>query len=258
MPKLPKGQSMAKHRAVTFEEFERMLATVPKVRSRDAPAWERLLRGLWFSGLRLSEAVALDWNDGPFVLNTTGKHPAFHIEAEGQKSRRSEVTPTTPDFAEWILDATPQAERVDKVFKLVDRDTGTPLSAHNTVGPVVSAIGRKAGVVVGQTEKLINEDGRKVKKTVKMFAGAHDLRRSFCSRWARKVMPAILQRLARHANVSTTMSFYVCLSADEIGADLWVGHAATIDNILAIGNTSSNTALDWSEMKGLENGPKSL
>ena len=103
MPKLPKGQSLAKHRPVTAEEFDRLLLAVPKVRPHDAPAWERLLRGLWLSGLRLGEAVALDWNDGPFVLDTTGKHPTFRIEAEGQKSRRSEVVPLTPDFAEWIL-----------------------------------------------------------------------------------------------------------------------------------------------------------
>ena len=181
MPKLAKGQSMAKHRPVTAEEFDRMLAAVPKVRPHDAPAWERLLRGLWLSGLRLAEAVALDWDDGPFVLDTTGKHPAFHIEAEGQKVRRSEMVPTTPDFAEWILAETPAAERVGKVFKLVDSTTGRPFAAHNTVGPVVSAIGRKAGVVVGTTEKLVEEGGKRVKRPVKLFAGAHDLRRAFCS-----------------------------------------------------------------------------
>ena len=91
----------------------------------------------------------------------------------------------------------------------------------DTVGPVVSAIGRKAGVVVGTTEKLVEEGGKRVRKPVKLFAGAHDLRRAFCSRWARKVMPAVLQRLARHAHISTTMGYYVSLSADEIGADLW-------------------------------------
>ena len=217
MPKLSKGQSLAKHRAVTAEEFDRMLEAVPKVRKHDAAVWERLLRGLWLSGLRLSEAVALDWNDGLFVLSTSGKHPAFHIEAEGQKSRRSEVVPTPPDFAEWVLAETPQDERVGKVFKLVNRDKGKPLDAHNTVGPVVSAIGRKAGVVVEQTEKVVREGDKMLRKPFKMFAGAHDLRRAFCSRWARKVMPAILQRLARHAHISTTMSFYVCLTVDEMG-----------------------------------------
>jgi integrase len=240
MPKLPKGQSMAKHRAVTAEEFDRMLAAVPKIRPHDAPAWERLLRGLWLSGLRLSEAVALDWTDGPLVLNTTGKYPAFHIEAEGQKSRRAEIVPAAPDFAEWVLGVTPEAERVGRVFPLVDPKTGKPLRARNTVGPVVSAIGRKAGVVVGQSEKQVTVGGKRVKQTVKLFAGAHDLRRAFCSRWARKVMPAVLQRLARHAHISTTMSYYVCLSADEIGSELWEKHTG-----LQQGNILGNIEPEW-------------
>ncbi len=252
MPKLPKGQSMAKHRPVTAEEFDRMLAVVPKVRPHDAPAWERLLRGLWLSGLRLGEAVALDWDDGPFVLNTTGKHPAFHIEAEGQKSRRNEVVPTTPDFAEWIIAETPAAERVGKVFKLVDLTTGRPLAAHNTVGPVVSAIGRKAGVVVGTTEKLVEEGGKRVRKPVKLFAGAHDLRRAFCSRWARKVMPAVLQRLARHSSIQTTMAYYVTLDAADVANDLWANHGATA------GNTSGNIGPEGVKTEGLKTGPKSL
>ena len=239
MPKLDKGQSLAKHRPVTAEEFDRLLVAVPKVRPNDAAAWERLLRGLWLSGLRLGEAVALDWNDGPFVLDTAGKHPTFCIEAAGQKSRRSEIAPTTPDFAEWILTTTPEGQRVGKVFPLVDVKTGRPLAAH-TVGRLVAKIGRKAGVVVGQTDKLVDEDGKRVRKAVKLFAGAHDLRRGFCSRWARKTMPAVLQRLARHAHISTTMGFYVSLTADEIGADLWADHKPTASNTPAAGNSFGN------------------
>jgi integrase len=112
---------------------------------------------------------------------------------------------------------------------------------------VVSAIGRKAGVVVGQTDKWVNEDGKRVRKPVKMFAGAHDLRRGFCSRWARKVMPAVLQRLARHANIATTMGFYVSLSADEIGADLWADHKPTAPGNRPVGNTSGNTGAEMAE-----------
>ena len=249
MPKLPKGQSLAKHRAVTPEEFDRLLLAVPKVRPHDAPAWERLLWGLWLSGVRLSEAVALDWNDGPFVLDTKGKHPVFYIEAAGQKSRRSEIVATAPDFAEWILAETPEAERHGRVFKLVDSSTGKPLAAA-TVGPVVSAVGRKAGVVVGQSEKVVEENGKRVRKPVKLFAGAHDLRRAFCSRWARKVMPAVLQRLARHSHISTTMNFYVCLTADEIGAELWANYAATVGNTPAVGNSCGNTVNEKLETRG--------
>ena len=237
MPKLPKGQSLAKHRPVLGEEFDRLLMAVPKVRSKDSAAWCRLLLGLWLSGLRLSEAVALDWNDGPFVLDTTGTHPAFRIEAEGQKSRRSEVVPVTPDFAEWILAETPEAERVGKVFPLVDSKSGKPYAVL-TVGPVVSAIGRKAGVVVGQSEKLVTEGGKRVRKPVKLFAGAHDLRRAFCTRWAMRVKTPVLQQLARHANIATTMGYYVSLTADEIGADLWRGYRAATEE--AQGNILGN------------------
>ena len=47
-------------------------------------------------------------------------------------------------------------------------------------------------------------------------------------------MPAVLQRLTRHAHISTTMAYYISLSADEIGADLWASHGPT-------GNTVGNT-----------------
>ena len=120
----------------------------------------------------------------------------------------------------------------------------------------MSAIGRKAGVVVGQTEKLVKEDGQRVKRTVKLFAGAHDLRRAFCSRWARKVMPAILQRLARHAHISTTMSFYVCLTADEMGRDLWANHGHS--PISPQGNISGNIGPKQANDKGQEIGRKVL
>ena len=246
MPKLPKGQSLAKHRPVTAEEFDRMLAAVPKVRPKDAAALVRLLRGLWLSGLRLSEAAALDWNDGPFVLDTKGKHPAFYIEAAGQKSRRSEIVPATPDFAEWILAETPEGQRVGKVFPLVDSKTGKSLAVH-TIGPVVSAIGKKAGVVVGTAEKLVEEEGKRVRKPVKLFAGAHDLRRGFCSRWAEKVMPAILQRLARHAHISTTMRFYVALDAADVANDLWASHVTTVTTPPTAGNTHGNTGQETSK-----------
>jgi hypothetical protein len=54
------------------------------------------------------------------------------------------------------------------------------------------------------------------------------------------------------------MNYYVCLSADEIGADLWANHGATVGNTPAIGNTFGNTTPEWSEAKGLEICPKSL
>lgn len=62
-------------------------------------------------------------------------------------------------------------------------------------------------------------------------ASAHDLRRTFGTRWARKVMPAVLQRLMRHANIGTTMQYYVDLAVDEMADDLWKQHAPDVGNI---------------------------
>ena len=49
-----------KGRAITAEEFERMVAAVPGVAGEEgAPDWRQYLRGLWASGLRLGESLDL-------------------------------------------------------------------------------------------------------------------------------------------------------------------------------------------------------
>jgi len=113
---VPRSAAKMKSRPISTEEFERMLSAVEKVRPTDPKPWRRLLMGLWLSGLRIGEAVALDWGEGPFQFDTTGRHPAPRIEAAGQKSGRAEYAPMTPDFAEWALSTTPEAERVGPVL----------------------------------------------------------------------------------------------------------------------------------------------
>ncbi|HBO44379.1 MAG TPA: hypothetical protein DD670_10690 [Planctomycetaceae bacterium] len=251
MPKLGGGY-LGKHRAISGEEFDRLLLALPKVRKHDAPQWERLLRGLWLSGLRLGEALLLTWDDGPFVLDTDGKHPAFRIQGIGQKSRKSELCPCTPDFAAWILGATPEADRQGKVFPIVGPNRNIP--ARGEVGRVIGAVGRKAGIIVGETEKVTKDkQGRLVRTPTKLFCTAHDLRRSFCTRWAKKVMPPVLQRLARHSSVTTTLTFYACMSADDVAADLWANHPATEDGRLASGNTVGNTRPEEAENEASQN-----
>ena len=41
-------------------------------------------------------------------------------------------------------------------------------------------------------------------------------------------MPAVLRKLMRHANVQTTMQYYVDLDVDEMADDLWAKHPATV------------------------------
>ena len=131
-----------------------------------------------------------------------------------QKAHRDTVLPITPEFA-TLLHRVPERERRGKVFKLRDTD-GTPLCGGRwVVGKMVSAIGEKAGVVVDER----NKGGKVVRK----FASAHDLRRAFGQRWASRVMPTVLRELMRHADISTTMKFYVGQDAEATAGRCVVG-----------------------------------
>ena len=230
MPKRVKGQTLMRGRAIAGEEFDRMVAAVPKVQPDGAAAWVHYLTGLWLSGLRLEESIALSWDqDAPFYADLTGRRPSFRIYGEAQKSGRDEVLPMTPDFAQFLAE-TPEAERVGPVFKLPALRNGQPKHPRE-IGRIVSVIGRMAGVVVNKA------DGK--------FASAHDLRRAFGTRWAKRVMPAVLRRLMRHASIGTTMGYYVDLDSADVADQLW----ASYGNTPAAGNTAGNTRPQEAENK---------
>jgi integrase len=235
-PRTPKGDKVMKGRPVTTEEYERMLMMVeaaltpnlpekpkkrkggPKPKAPDAEtvaAWQRLLTGLWWSGLRLSEALRLSWelSDPVAVVMQPGYRPVFQFRAGGQKSGKAELCPMAPEFAEW-LELIPEAERTGRVFKL-------PTKSFSTAGKTITAIGAKAGVIVDEASG----------KT----ASAHDFRRAFGTRWAKRVMPAVLRRLMRHASVQTTLLYYVDQEADDVAEDVWKAYQD------AKSNTSGNS-----------------
>ena len=99
---------------------------------------------------------------------------------------------------------------------------------HNAVMRVMGRVGQLAGVVVSR-------EGSRVK-----FASAHDLRRSFCSRWARLVMPQVLTRLARHHSIATTMTYDVTQSAEYTADAVWDAFQARP----VFGNFPGNTFSD--------------
>lgn len=216
MPKAGKG-NLAKGRPITAEEYERMLAAAEKVRPSDAWIWQRFITGLWLSGLRLGEALELSWDyEAPFHIDLTGKRPVFVIRAAAQKSRRDEILPMTPDFAEWLEATFPEGEREGKVFGMRGKMHGVSI--------VMCRIGKKAGIVVNREENK--------------FASSHDLRRAFGTRWAKKVTTPVLQRLMRHASIQTTMSYYVNIDATDIADGLWATYEQEKQQN---GNTYGNT-----------------
>ena len=127
------------------------------------------------------------------------------------------MLPISTEFAEFLL-AIPQVERRGLVFGIYGQN-GKPLSTKR-VGRYIARIGRAANVVTNKAENR--------------YATAHDLRRSFGSRWARKVTPAILRELMRHADIDTTMTFYAIQSAEDVGDQLRLGLGSTLGNIRPI------------------------
>ena len=185
---------------------------------------------LFLSGLRREEGINLTWHDGPFHLDVSGNLPAFVIRG-CQKSGKHEIIPCVPDFVLWLRETYPDAaDLAGRVITLVDPRTSKPLQP-TTITRIVEKIAEKAKVKVGTRmkwevkvtkDKKTGEEKKERKQVeVPIFAGCHSLRRGFGSKWARKVSPAVLQKLMRHSEISTTMKFYVHLDAADLGQELW-------------------------------------
>ena len=242
MPKRAKGQKVMKGRPITREEFERMLDKVPaalferkghkgKLKPQAAKlteqqkamitaSWRHFLTGLWWSGLRLGEALELYWErDDKLTMDLAGPRPMFLIRAALEKGNEDRILPMTPDFAQFVT-ATHEDRRRGPVFRLLglrrqecrDRDW---------VSHVVCRIGKLAGV------KVNTSAAGKVK-----FASAHDLRRSFGARWAPRVMPVVLQQLMRHESIDTTLRYYVGQDAVSMADTIWAAAESTDSDVV--------------------------
>ena len=202
-----------KGRPISAAEFDEMLKHVAAIVGESmAPSMTRLLRGLWLSGLRLEEGLVLSWDDpSGLMIDMGGRRPVMRIEGDAEKGGTTRILPLAPEFAEF-LQQTPEADRTGPVFPLDKRKKRSKPMTARAASRLISAIGEKAGIIVDQASK----------KTV----SAHDLRRSFGSRWATRVMPQVLMELMRHANISTTLRYYVGLDAERTADVLWSVHQA--------------------------------
>lgn len=191
----------SKGRPLYMEEFERMLDAVPKALVKEGEtanevaveSWRQLLRGIWESGLRLSEAMALHWEaEGQIMPHKTKSGLLLlHIPAKLQKNRKAQDVPTTPAFAA-LLEAMPAKK--GWIFNPSPRRGQKRLSVAQ-VGRIISSIGTEARIKVNAAGKS---------------ASAHDLRRSFGQRMADAGLPPRdLQVIMRHSDFKTTEAYYL-------------------------------------------------
>jgi integrase len=197
-PKFPTVKVPKKRpQPVPAESFERLLLKAP-----DANMRAYLLCG-WLAGLRLGEALVLEWEetDGAPWVDFAGDR--IVLPAEFVKGDEDQWVPLDP-LLRQALEALPR--RGKKVFRFVAAD-GHPV-CEVTVSARIIALARAAGV----------------KLTMK------SLRRGFGCRYAGKVPAQVLQKLMRHANIKTTMDYYA--NVDEAAMEAVLGRQR---------NTSRNT-----------------
>ena len=129
-----------------------------------------------------------------------------------------------------------EAERHGPVFNLVSPQHGRPLTV-DMIRPVVSDIGRRAGVVVDKAKG--------------QHATAHDFRRAFGTRWAPRVKPIRLQLLMRHQSIETTLKYCVAEDADDVAADLWqeFGKVGTFNGNGSFSSDSADGSVDAEDRK---------
>jgi integrase len=175
-------------------------------------SWRHFLRGLWFSGLRLREALTLSWDeyaDG-LQVDMSEKYVALRIPGEHEKGGKDRAYPASPEFAE-LLRSTPEDQRQGFVFNPIPSRSlkGNARAGADLCGRIVARFGEAADVVVDKKGDDVT------------YASSHDLRRSFGLRWSRRVMPPVLQELMRHESIDTTMKYYVGQDAQSTAAELY-------------------------------------
>jgi integrase len=158
------------------ETFERLLAKAPDENMR-----VYLLCG-WLAGLRLNEALTLEWEETDKAPWVDLCRDRIVFLAGFVKAAEDQWVPLDRELRE-ALEALPR--HGNKVFRFVEGRSGKPIG-DIAVGHRVTELARLAGV----------------KLTMK------SLRRGFGCYWASRVPAQVLQKLMRHSNIALTMTYY--------------------------------------------------
>jgi integrase len=180
LPECPRFPSVKvpkkKPQPVAVEAVERLLAKAPDLQTNVF-----LLCG-WLAGLRLNEALALEWEETAEAPWLDLDRERIWLPAGFVKAVEDQWVPLDAALREALL-ALPRQGR--KVFRFVEARSGKPVG-DRAVGNRVSELAKAAGV-------------RMTMKTLRQGFGCH---------YAGQVSAHVLQRLMRHSSIRVTMDYY--------------------------------------------------
>ena len=226
VPKFPKIKVPKTRPApVAGEAFERIL-----VQARDQAMRAYLLCG-WLAGLRLGEALALEWEPTAKAPWVDFDRDRIWLPGEFTKGDQDQWLPLDPQLREALV-ALPRQGRT--VFRFTSRQTGESIK-ESAMSLRVIALAKKAGVKLSM----------------------HTLRKGFGCRYAAKVSAHVLQRLMRHASIGTTMDYYA--NIDDAVEEAVLGKRRNkIRNSRSQAGCQESSVSDASSSEGKANGNRSF
>ena len=212
---LPEGQNCFKKidkrkvsckslRYISVDEFQRLIASTSKF------WWKTFLTLLYTTGLRLEEVANITWPDIDFeqsVLRVSAKRDSKSLVPWEPKDHELRHIPLCREMIELLTRW--QAEAPECV-------------------PYVFLTSRRYALVMDLVKKGKWHDGKDLLNNVLRnfnvirrraevsHCTIHDFRRSCLTNWMRKLPPHIVQKLAGHSSLETTMKFYVIVMAGEL------------------------------------------
>jgi len=181
-PKLPTGGKHARRvsRDFTRDELGKLLADAEK------PDRHALYNFAARTGLRMNECRQVT----PAFFNF--EHRTIHVPKDVAKAKKDQVIPLHPELVELVKGLCKDKASDERILHVPDK---------KCVNRNLRADCKRLGISI---------------KNVSF----HSLRHTFCTLLARaNVHPAILQKLARHSDLKTTLGYYVHLQrVDELDA----------------------------------------
>jgi integrase len=171
-----------KPQPVPAEAFEKLIAKAPDEQ------WKTYLLCGWWAGLRLSEALHLQWESSDRLPWVDLEGQRIVLPAVFAKSGQDQWVPLHPVLRQALV-ALPRRDNSDAVFDLRTKVTNVRLT-RSGISTGVLQLAKKAGVRLSM----------------------HRLRKGFGCRVALSVGKsgaAVLHELMRHSSMQTTMDYYV-------------------------------------------------